>query len=161
MEGSSSASTSSSNSSKYEDRSSLRIPSPAKDHSSGTTTKRKQKKFSQKNLFDAISKGDLKNVELCIENGVKINTKDGIGRSPLYMAAKHGRVEIVKFLVQNGADIHAKSNSGRSVLYIAAFSGSVKIVKFLHQNGADINTKHNKGVGVHCTVQLIMDILKL
>ena len=82
MEGSSSASTSSSNSSKYEDRSSLRIPSPAKDHSSGNT-KRKPKNFSQKNLFDAIWKGDLKSVELCLENGFKIIAEDSYGRSPL------------------------------------------------------------------------------
>ena len=115
VEGSSSASTSSSNSSKYEDRSSLRIPSPAKDHSSGNT-KRKPKNFSQKNLFDAIWKGDLKSVELCLENGVKIIAEDSYGRSPLYIAAKHGGVEIVKVVVQNGANINAKCNSGRSVL---------------------------------------------
>ena len=82
VEGLSSASTSSSNSSKNENRLSLRIPSPAKDHSSGNT-KRKPKNFSQKNLFDTIWKGDLKSVELCLENGFKIIAEDRYGRSPL------------------------------------------------------------------------------
>ena len=115
---------------------------------------KRNRKSIQDRLFDSISiqEGDLEMVKFCLKNGGKINAKDRIGRSPLYIAAKHGHVEIVKFLVQYGANIHAKCNSGRSVLYIAAYSGRVEIVEFLHQYGADINTKHNNGWSpLHCT----------
>ena len=108
-------------------------------------------KISYKRLFDAICEGDLKTVELCLKNGVRVNAKDELGRSPLYIAAKLGRFEIVKLLLQEGADIHVKSNGGQSVLYIGAYSGNVEIVKLLHQKGADINAKDKKGWSpLHC-----------
>jgi ankyrin repeat protein len=55
-------------------------------------------------LHIAAKKGYTDIVKLLIDYGADINSKDCLGRSPLYYAVVEKHTEIVKILVQNLCD---------------------------------------------------------
>ncbi|XP_068084407.1 serine/threonine-protein phosphatase 6 regulatory ankyrin repeat subunit A-like [Anabrus simplex] len=61
----------------------------------------------------AAKKQDKKYLELLLQSEVfnDVNTKDGLGYTPLMHAADAGRIENVRLLIQENADISAESKS--------------------------------------------------
>ena len=101
--------------------------------------------YGNRYLYDAIRHNDIEKVKFLIENGVDVNEKNLLGKTPLYEAASSGYLELVKFLVEKGADVNAKTNNGVTALHDAAYNGYLEIEKFLVEKGADINAKTNSG----------------
>ncbi|KAK5635619.1 hypothetical protein RRF57_011331 [Xylaria bambusicola] len=60
----------------------------------------------------AARNGHEEIVQLLVEKGADIESKDSIGRTPLLWAAEEGHQEIVQLLVEKGADVNSKSTSG-------------------------------------------------
>ena len=82
-------------------------------------------------------------MQLLIEKGATINTKNKIDETPL-MWSLHD-LEKAKLLIQNGADINAKAKSGNTPLLIAAVGASrYDAVKMLLDKGADVSALNNK-----------------
>ncbi|MBI5051498.1 ankyrin repeat domain-containing protein [Candidatus Micrarchaeota archaeon] len=64
-------------------------------------------------LFCAVTRGNLKIVQLLVKNGANVNeTIDAKGKTMLMRAAHEGYLEIVKFLIKSGADFRQKNNGG-------------------------------------------------
>ena len=100
-------------------------------------------KTSFKNIFDAIEKGTIENVQYLVdEKGVDVNKKDGMKFTPLHRAAQEGSIEVTKYLVSKGADIHAKSWNGTTPIHSPA---NVEIAEFLISQGADVNSRGSSG----------------
>jgi len=73
-----------------------------------------------------------------------IDQPNGIGRTPLAIAAARGHVEIVNMLLKHGADLNVIDRIyGQSVLKFAACAGHEKIVKTLLAHGAKVNDTMN------------------
>ena len=70
-------------------------------------------------LHNAVSsRGRKEIVELLINKGANVNSKDVFGVTPLHLAALGGKTEIAKILIENGANINAKNKEGESPLDI-------------------------------------------
>lgn len=84
-------------------------------------------------------------IEYLVENGLKIEARDGLGNTPLHHAASRGSLEAAKTLVRLGADPTARSldpvpnaSPGISVLSKATLAGHPEMVQFLLDQGAPI-----------------------
>ena len=70
-------------------------------------------------------------VQLLVEKGADVGSKDKDGRTPLSWAAENGHEAVVKLLVEKGANVDSKDNSGRTPLSLAAKKGHEAVVQLL------------------------------
>lgn len=96
--------------------------------------------------LDAAQRGDLKMIQLCLDKGVDLKTKDSIGRSALLLAARDAKnLDVVKFLHEKGLPADDADATGRSPLADAAGNGDVAIVSWLIEQKADLERKDAQG----------------
>ena len=97
-----------------------------------------------KDLYEAISKNNIKKVQTLITQGVDVNARDNEGWTPLHYAAELGRTEICQLLIHADADIHAQSSKfDQTALHLAAGNDALECCKTLIQAGADIHAKND------------------
>ena len=96
-------------------------------------------------IWAAAKKGDLDGVKKQLAKGIKVDSQNAMGITPLSMATLTGEVEIAEFLISKGADVNARGKDGGTALLGAAFLGQVESVQLLLENGADPNIRNNKG----------------
>jgi ankyrin repeat protein len=53
-------------------------------------------------------RGYLVIVQMLLEKGIDINTRDSQGWTALHLAAERGQHEVVKLLLDRGADVYAR-----------------------------------------------------
>jgi ankyrin repeat protein len=75
-------------------------------------------------------------VELLLEKGADVESKDIFGKTPLSWAAWNGHEEAVKLLLEKGADMESKNRlSSATPLSGAAWNGHEAAVKVLLEKG--------------------------
>ncbi|HBU60123.1 MAG TPA: hypothetical protein DEB48_09805, partial [Verrucomicrobiales bacterium] len=99
----------------------------------------------EKDIWTAAKKGNLDAVKSFLAKGIKVNSLDPSGVTPLSMAALTGEMETAKFLISKGADVNVQHKDGATPLHFAAFFGETGIVELLLENNADINSQNHKG----------------
>jgi ankyrin repeat protein len=83
-------------------------------------------------LFDSCESGDANVVaEVLARGGVKVDSCDGEGRTPLYVAARNGHREVAGLLVSAGACVFAPRYDGRTPLSVARARGFFDVVMLL------------------------------
>lgn len=76
-------------------------------------------------LLFMASRGDAKEVEDLLDDGIDVNSIDLDGRTALHIAACEGHVDVVKLLVSRRANIDARDRWGSTVIFfrlLSAFS---------------------------------------
>jgi len=97
-----------------------------------------------KNLAGYTSQeGYVDIVNIFLENGAQIKTRDSEGRTSLWSAASNGQTDVVRALVSAGADVNTQRNDGVSALSMASKEGYVDIVNIFVDKGAQIEIKDN------------------
>lgn len=76
-----------------------------------------------------------------------IEVKDGLGLSPLNLAALHGRTTMVGALLERGASLDSGDRENSRPLHNAAARGHLDTARFLVKKGADVNVR-NKTQGM-------------
>jgi ankyrin repeat protein len=98
---------------------------------------------NEKKLFDAINKGNTKEVEALLKQGANINARGGDKATPLIHAVNKQDTAMVDLLLKNGADVNAHTGDDyvrrETALMIASWTGNVSIMKKLIEAGADVN----------------------
>jgi ankyrin repeat protein len=62
-------------------------------------------KTAEEQFWNAASKGDVSQLEQILNQGVKVDAADKIGRTALIFAAINGRVEAMKFLMAKNTSV--------------------------------------------------------
>ncbi len=101
--------------------------------------------MSRMSLNQAIAAGDLAYVQERIGEGVRLDTRNDKGTTPLMFAAHYAQPEIVEALLDAGAEVNARNAAGLSALHLAAGCGSVPTVKLLLAHGADMQARSTQG----------------
>ncbi len=98
--------------------------------------------------YAAKGKSRYKSIAELVKKGVKVDSKNRKGETPLYIAATNGYEDTVEVLIEHGADVNAKDKDGKTALYRVATDKShsvdrtrVEMVRHLLKKGADPNTK--------------------
>ena len=100
----------------------------------------------QVDIWKAAAHGDIEAIELHLENGTGVDTKEPLGGgTPLLVASIFGRLDTAKLLIEKGANVNAKSNDGATPLHGAAFFCHTEIVKLLLNKDADPTAKNVRG----------------
>jgi len=82
-------------------------------------------------LHVAAQEGHNQVIELLIDNGADVNSKDGDEGTPLHMAAANGHKGIAELLIVKGADVNAKIVDGGTPLDYA----EAEIADLLRKHG--------------------------
>ena len=70
-------------------------------------------------LFAAIKKGDIAEVEHLLDHGADLEARDQWNWTPLHAACFWGRSDIARLLLDRGADVGAQGEESRTPLDIA------------------------------------------
>ncbi|XP_069677374.1 uncharacterized protein [Periplaneta americana] len=94
-------------------------------------------------ILELAETGDMKKVEILLDKGIDVNTRDNRAKTPILLAATHGHLQLVVMLLERGADINATDKTNNTPILYATRQGHWDIVKLLGKNGADINSHDN------------------
>ena len=89
-------------------------------------------------LFSAIEQGDLNKCRQLFNEGLKVNSSDATGQTPLMVAARTNQIEIAQFLINSGADVNKSSMSGLTALHYSALEDFSHMARMLLDNNADV-----------------------
>lgn len=95
-------------------------------------------------LSDAISKGDMAQIDALHAKGVNINTPNYLGWTPLYRAMINGNITIIQQLFAAGAAANAKNKDGSTALF-AVPEGREDLADLLLSKSADVNAANDTG----------------
>lgn len=91
-------------------------------------------------LFFACIHNDIHTATKLIEKGIKIDTRDKFGNTPLWRATfecKGKYYDIVELLVNNGADVYSLNYAQKSPIMFAQTIGNQKLVSILKQEATN------------------------
>ena len=67
-------------------------------------------------IWTGAQTGNIEAVKQHLADGVDVNSKSDIGRTPLYEAAAQGHEEVVELLIDKGANVNAQRDNGDTPL---------------------------------------------
>lgn len=103
--------------------------------------KTKLRQGGQTPLHRAVLKSHLKIIELLINQGASIETKDSEGRQAIHYAAQADDPHVLEYVISLGAHVDITENCGRRAIHYAIYNNKEENVEILLKHGADINVK--------------------
>ena len=91
-----------------------------------------------KNMYDAIEKGDLSRLKEALEEGADIEADNG---KPLRNASLKGHAGMVKILLCRGAAINSQGETKQTALHIAAALGNTAAIAVLLEHGPNVDAR--------------------
>ena len=95
------------------------------------------KEDSRCSLHEAASLGKVDIVQKWLDEGIEVDFKDDIARTPLMEAAISGCLEVAKLLVGRGANIHARDEECWTPLAYAIYNRNFEFAQIMIDHGAD------------------------
>ncbi|WP_264707649.1 ankyrin repeat domain-containing protein [Wolbachia endosymbiont (group A) of Acrocera orbiculus] len=111
--------------------------------------------LSTEQLFDAVRRNNLSEVENLLSMGADVNIRDKRSWAPLHCTADNdNKLDISGAILNRNADIEARTNIGETPLHIANAYGQLKIIELLVDKGASLEAKTNDGLTpLHVAIQ--------
>ncbi len=106
-------------------------------------------------VHSAARIGDMETLRILVENRAKLNARNALLQTPLFLAAQNNHPEVVIYLYRMGADLDRWDRDGVTPLTVAANEGHEEAVKVLLQLGArlDLVDKDDKSALFHAAEQ--------
>lgn len=92
-------------------------------------------------LIHAAKNGDVKQIEVCLQNRSKIDETDDAGWSPLMFAIANNYKPAAELLIARKANVNHVNKHGAFALYVAAVDGRQELCELLLKSGADKTMK--------------------
>ena len=98
-------------------------------------------------VHSAAYHGDVEMVQVLLDYGIDINTRDMHGWTPLYYTPNSysNDPRAARLLLDRGADPNLEALDGRTPLHEATLYGRIEIVRSLIEHGASVEVKDNDG----------------
>ncbi|KAK0657865.1 ankyrin repeat-containing domain protein [Cercophora newfieldiana] len=113
-------------------------------------------KDNQTPIFKAAAKGHRRALNLLLQGGAWVDSKDQAGRSVLSWAAKNGNIDCIQSLIDSGAALDTPDSFRRTPLSYAAEGGHAEVVECLvrlqdgrPRRGDGVEKQGKKGVEVN------------
>ncbi|KAJ9607047.1 hypothetical protein H2200_008119 [Cladophialophora chaetospira] len=90
-------------------------------------------------LIWASKYGHERVVQILLDHGANVDTREGICGTALYLASEHGHEKVVRRLLDHGADVNRQSGLRGTALDAASSRGLKRTVQILLDHGADVN----------------------
>jgi hypothetical protein len=87
-------------------------------------------------LQSAAALGNVTQAVALLDQGVAVDARDELGRTPLMLAVMQDRLEVVRLLLTRGADPNAADNTGRTPLQRAKQENFRDVAALLERSGA-------------------------
>jgi uncharacterized protein len=84
-------------------------------------------------IQSAAAAGQIKIVQLLLENNANPNSKENNGFTPLHTAAQNGNTPLIRTLLFNGADMNVHSNHGELPVDLAVEGGHTEAAALLKE----------------------------
>jgi ankyrin repeat protein len=99
-------------------------------------------------IHKAVTKGNQNKVAALLNDHPELlESKDNLGRTPLYLAVAHNQLEIAELLLANGADVNTRDPQEHTPLIQAIWVyNHDKMVRLLLAKGADVNLPDKWGM---------------
>ncbi|XP_067659828.1 uncharacterized protein [Haliotis asinina] len=122
--------------------------SPSRPDTRATPTSSRRYTRADADLHVACWEGNLVEVKRILDTGRgDVNSRDGVGRTPVMAAALGGHRDVVKLLVSRYADVSLVNVYGNNILHFACYGGDRETAEFvLSLDGVDVNTRNNNGL---------------
>jgi ankyrin repeat protein len=102
-------------------------------------------KYSPQGFLKSAESGNREVIFAFLASGVKIDTCDERGWTPLMISAFNGNQGIALLLIEHGANFQIRDNSGYSPIHWAAFNGYTDVIKLLITRRANLNVQSTHG----------------
>merc|ERR550534_1901506 len=89
-------------------------------------------------MCSAVFKGDMAQLQYCLDQGADVSAADYDLRTPLHIAASEGNLAMTQFLLEQGALIHKKDRNGDPPLVCAVLANNLEVIRLLVQVGAHL-----------------------
>jgi ankyrin repeat protein len=86
----------------------------------------------------AIENNHMNCVDILLDNGFDVNSKNKFGNTLLHYAAWDDHINIVEMLLNRGVDFNSKNKNNKTALHYAANWGYTNIVIVLLERGIDM-----------------------
>ena len=96
-------------------------------------------------LLRAARRGNAGTIELLVEAGVDVETRDADDRTPLLIAVTHDRVAAAQVLVTAGADPDALDDRHDTPWLVTGVTGSVEMARVILQADPDLTIRNRFG----------------
>ncbi|XP_067670006.1 putative ankyrin-containing lipoprotein Lxx09580 [Haliotis asinina] len=120
---------------------------PSRPDTRATPTPARRDARADAVLHVACWKGKLEEVKRILDTGrADVNSRGGVGRTPVMWAAFGRHRDVVELLVGRGADVSLVTDGGNNILHLACYGGDRTTVEFvLSLDGVDVNARNNFG----------------
>ena len=105
----------------------------------------RERRLNALELFEKILSRDLAAIRE-FSSRWDVNFSDGLGRTPLMLAASEGLIDVARALILADALVNSPGSRGLTALHEAASNGHGTVVTFLLQQGAEVNATTQDGV---------------
>lgn len=105
-----------------------------------------QMSFGERALHAAAEVGDVEAIQQLLGQGIRVDSPDPDGWTPLMRAVAKGNFKVVEALLKAGAAADLMTKDDASPLLVAVNSGRSEIVRALLQAGADPHRRNGKGL---------------
>jgi len=92
-------------------------------------------------LPTATKEGKVKVVQLLLERGADINSRNANNQTPLGEAATLGNIDVVRLLIERSAEVDSCGRWGWTPLHIASEWGHLEVSRILVDHGANLNAR--------------------
>ena len=95
-------------------------------------------------LFVAAWTGELPTRDT--PHAANLDSRDGLDRTPLHIAAENGHTAVARFLIENGADVNLTDRNGNTPLIFTVHkTGDLETIQHLLEHGAAVNAQNRTG----------------
>lgn len=113
-------------------------------------------------IHHAVERGNLRCLEILINNGADIKIKCTDNKTPLHYAAEHGNLNLLNYFASQYKCVNIKDNYGNTPLLLAIYTNNSECVLSLLNFGANIyikNIEKKCALDLECN-KFIYDIIR-